>query len=192
MSVHSKKRAKTIRIQNGPALAFAALLVALLALWPHSPASASALAPFAGEMTRSAPKAGAVAAEARTLAGFRIHRTLRPFRAPSQVSARPAHRPYTAYRIVLTPRKLAANAAPGVLEAGLTENVQVAPALAVKASWAEAAEPTAQNNPFTLVGNRSGLENATQTEVRGGEVWLTGEPRNHSPADAGGTQGGAP
>lgn len=190
MSVHSKKRAKVIGIHEGPVLAFAALLVALLALWPFSPAAASTTAPYAGEMTRSATELGVAAPEARAIAGFRIHRTLRAFRPAPKVAARAAYRPFTSARIVLTPRKLAANTPAGAVEANLTEDVRVAPALMVKATWADAAEPTTQDNPFTLVGNRSGLVNATQTEVRGGEVWLTAGGAKREAADPGVTQGG--
>ena len=192
MSVHSKTRAKAIRIHQGAVLAFAALLVALLAFWPASRAAASTTAPFAGELTRSATELGAVAPEARAIVGFRIHRTLRAFRPAPKVMARAVYRPFISTRLVLTPRKLAANAGPGAVAANLTEDVPVAPALMVKATWADAADPTLQDNPFTLVGNRSGLVNATQTEVRGGEVWLTAGGAKREPVNAGVAQGGTP
>lgn len=173
MSVHSKKRAKVMGNGSAPALAFAALVVGLLALWPFSPANAAATAPYAGEIILDARDPGAVAPEARSLAGFRIHRTLRFFRPAATVAARPALRPAASARIILTPRRLAANATPGQMGLNPSEDVRVAREVSVRTTWAEAVEPTAQANPFTLVGNRGGLVNATQTEVRGGEVWLT-------------------
>ena len=176
MSVQSKKRAKVIGTGNLPPLAFAALVVGLLALWPFSPASASTTAPYVGDMVRQDQDRVATAPEVRSLAGFRIHKTLRIFRPAATYAARPALRPAAgSVRIVLTPRRLAANTAPGQLGINPSEDVPVARDLMVRTTWAEAVEPTAQDNPFTLVGNRGGLVNATQTEVRGGEVWLTAD-----------------
>jgi len=182
MSAHSKKRAKVIGSGNLPALAVAALVVGLLALWPHSPAAAATTAPYAGEIVGKARETQAAAPEARSLAGFRIHKTFRAFRPAASFAARPALRPAASVRIILTPRRLAANTAPGQLGMELSEDVPVARDLMVRTTWAEAVEPTAQANPFTLVGNRGGLVNATQTEVRGGEVWLTADsgPREAS------------
>ena len=175
MSVHSKKHAKVIGRGNITTLAFAALVVGLLALWPFSQAAASVTSPYAGELSRPGQDVRVAAPEARALAGFRIHRTLRIFRPAATVAARPALRPAASVRVILTPRRLAANTAPGQLGINPSEDVPVANALSVRTTWAEAVEPNAQANPFTLVGNRGGLVNATQTEVRGGEVWLTAD-----------------
>ena len=175
MVSYSKKRAKAVRDEAGVVLALAALLAALLALWPAGPASASVTLRFADEMTRETREQKAATAEARSFAGFRIHRTLRPARSMAEASVRPAHRNPRHARLVLTPRRLAANTVAGQPALGLSEDATVAPDLKIRTTWAAAVEPTAQDNPFTLVGNRGGLVNATQTEVRGGEVWLTSE-----------------
>lgn len=42
---------------------------------------------------------------------------------------------------------------------------------------AEASHP----NPFTLVGNRTGLANATRLQIRDGEAWLTTPPTRPHP-----------
>lgn len=182
MSVHSKKRARTFvsgatEIGIIQILALSALLAGLLALWPASQASASVAPAYAGEMFRDAGGLRAVAPEARNLAGFSIHRTLRAFRpAPvATAAARPAHRLHARVRLVLTPRRLAASTVSGQLAIDLSEDVALARDVNVRTSWAKAVEPTAQDNPFTLVGNRGGLVNANQTEVRDGEIWLTAE-----------------
>lgn len=140
---------------NLQVVAFAALVVGLLALWPASSASASTASPFASDMAGSAREARATAPEARALAGFRIHKTLRIFRPAASFAARPVVRHTGSARIILTPRRLAANSAPGQLGINPSEDVPVARDMTVRTTWAEAVEPTAQDNPFTLVGNRA-------------------------------------
>ena len=171
-------RANTIEAHRsaGPAMIMALAFATLAVLLSVTPASAAARSPFAGEVIYKGQAADTAAPEASALAGFRVHRTLRPIRTIVQAAARPSFRTFTSTRIVLTPRTVAANSPGGRMGLDLSEDVPVAPALMVRTNWVEAGQPVAQDNPFTLVGNRAGLVNATQTEVRGGEVWLTTDP----------------
>lgn len=192
MPGYSNKHAKAIESQAIQVLGLAALLAALLALWPASPASASTTAPCAGDILRS-DQAPAPAAPARLcLSESRGQDALRPVRSAAEPGARAGHRAFFSARIVLSPRRLAANTAPGELGVDLSETVPVAPALLVRAAWSDAAAPESQDNPFTLVGNRAGLVNATQTEVKDGQVWLTADSGGEASASPGEVQTAAP
>ena len=53
------------------------------------------------------------------------------------------------------------------------------------------AEPEATpGNPFSLVGNRTGLETSSRTEIRNGEVWLVSAPAEPSAVGLAAFQGG--
>lgn len=169
MPGYSNKRARAIQTQAIQVFALAGLLAALLALWPASQASAAAGAPCAADIVSRTREAGAAAFGPSCLSHARERSVLHIAEVPQQSF----RRSFTAPRIVLTPRRLAANTAPGELGVDLSEDVPVAPALLVRAAWSDASAPETQENPFTLVGNRAGLVNATQTETKGGEVWLT-------------------
>lgn len=95
-------------------------------------------------------------------------------------------------RLVLAPRRLAASPAPGLLGIDFAGVAPQAASLKIQASWVDVAGAETQDNPFSLVGNRAGLVNATQAEVRGGEVWLTLGAGRREAAPSGGLQTAAP
>ncbi len=74
----------------------------------------------------------------------------------------------------------------------LSETVPLAPALKVRVNWFDASEQEVRDNPFTLVGNRAGLVNVNQAEVRGEEVWLTAGAGRREATQSGGFQTAAP
>ena len=168
MSRHSNFHAKVGR--RGAAMyrtvSLALALLTFVVLLAGAPARAAAFAPFAGDVLQTATAArtdrlsedGLNAYDRR---GAYTHRKL-----VLRSTERAASRSFFSARLVLAPHRVGGVANPGRLaSADRTVLVQV--------SWSEAVAPSTDANPFALVGNRSGLVSATQSEVRGGEVWLT-------------------
>ena len=184
MLLHSKKRAKSIESSAIPVFGFAILMITLLALWPAAPASASTIraAPCNGDGLRDAP---CLALSGDRRAGI----TAQP---PVEVATSASRRRAVPARLVLAPRRLAASPAPGLLGIDFAGVAPQAASLMVQASWVDVAGAETQDNPFSLVGNRAGLVNATQAEVRGGEVWLTLGAGHREAAPSGGLQTAAP
>lgn len=168
MSRHSNFHAKVGR--RGAAMyrsvSLALALLTFVVLLAGAPARAAAFAPFAGDVLQSAD-----AVRTDRLAEGRLNAydrrdafTRKAFAVRSPERA--ASRSFFGARLVLAPRRVTEASNPGRLAAAdRTVLVQV--------SWSEAVAPSTDANPFALVGNRSGLVSATQSEVRGGEVWLT-------------------
>lgn len=182
MVSHSKNGARTIEGAVVKVVVLAMLLVALPAVW--SPAFASA--------NRDAGCTLEGPGDAQCLAGSGDSQARRVIQPATEVAQKALHRPAGSTRIVLAPREVAARSTPGQLGADLSDAAPLAPALKVRAGWSDASEAEAQDNPFTLVGNRAGLVNVTQAEVRGGEVWLTAGARRREATQPGGFQTAAP
>ena len=123
-----------------------------IGLLAGAPARAGDLSPFAG---KAAQMAGSTGAD-RLLNGSVRAEDQRGTQGAVSHSVSGAH-------VVLAPRRLASTS---------TRPGATGPRVLLQVSWTEAADQTADSNPFARVGNRSGLVSATHAEVRDGEVWL--------------------
>ena len=185
MSHHSNFRAKASprAAATYRSVSLVLALLTFIVLLAGAPAQAAAFAPFAGNAMQTAGAPGAdrlsngnVRAEDRRVA--RAHRYTPIWSGQSATS-----HTFIGTRLVLAPRRMASTSA----RLGGTETRVLVPV-----SWSGAAAQTADSNPFALVGNRSGLVSATQSEVRDGQVWLTDRSDVRVAEDGGSSRRAAP
>lgn len=181
MVTYSKNGAKAVGGAAVQVRVLAILPVVLLAAWPSSAALASTI--------QDALYLPGGSRNTQCLEGRPDRRAVQP---GSPVAKQAMRRPAISPRIVLTPREFAARLSPDQLGMDLSETVPLAPALKVRANWFDASEQEVRDNPFTLVGNRAGLVNVNQAEVRGEEVWLTVGAGRREATQSGGFQTAAP
>lgn len=182
MGLSSNKHAKLIRGGSPPVIALVALLSGLTVLWLASPASASAVAPCAASLLRGGPEAAPRAPALSCAPGVRDARPARIAGTSHEAPLHSLHRSFFPARIMLTPRRLAANTVQGDLRVDRSETSPLDPALLIPAAWSDGAAPETRESPFTQVGNRAGLVNATQAEIQDDQVWLTAGPTDDEAA----------
>lgn len=175
MSHHSNFRAKASprAAATYRSVSLVLALLTFIVLLAGAPAQAAALAPFAGNAMQTAGSTGAE--DRRVTPAYRS--------TPNGSAQRATSRSFFGTRLVLAPQRLASTSA----RLGATEN-----RVLVSVSWRGAAAQTADSNPFALVGNRSGLVSATQSEVRDGQVWLTDRGAVEVAEDGGSSRRAAP
>ena len=185
MSHHSNFRAKASprAAATYRSVSLVLALLTFIVLLAGAPAQAAAFAPFAGNAMQTA---GTQGVDRLSNENVRVEdrRITRAYRNTSIWPAqRATSRTFFGTRLVLAPRRLASTSTrPGAT--GTRVLLQV--------SWTEAADQTADSNPFARVGNRSGLVSATQAEVRDGEVWLTERGGVEVAEDGGSSRRAAP